>query len=161
MIHRLLAHEVTQLLRLNPGPPGVCLAMQKVANAVDEELKDLLGRIQGLRSQLPRASRLTVGALSANAIEVTIQGAKPVGRRTARLWLADTQFGEPTGAAPSGGLAVDTGSVLETIAPDVHLVVLSDDSGRVVVTVTEPSARSLWLMASAGDLPAAVELVFT
>jgi len=112
---------------------------------------------------------LTAGAESSDAIAVTIQLEDAAGETVARrwigeLWLSDSNFGDLSTTAPTGGLAVTTGQQLGVdVATDKHLRVVSDSSGVAIVSVTDSGTPTFYAIASAAGIeaPASVAITFS
>lgn len=126
-----------------------------------------------------RTLALTAGALSAlgtspvfsqtaeaaNAITVEVQlrsfdGANLGSRTPVRVWIGDGAFGAETAAAPSGGVTVGTGTVLETVTANKHWIIIPGASGNISLTLTEAAAKTFHLMATMGDHSNSTPVVF-
>jgi len=89
---------------------------------------------------IPQVS-LVVGAESGNAIDVTVQvqdcqGNDNANRFLLHAWLSDSPYGAETASAPDS-TSFTTGTVLEQITAGKRWSVLTDVSGRAVLSVGE------------------------
>jgi hypothetical protein len=121
--------------------------------------------LDGAAGYCAGAPSITAGAEAANAITVTIQandtrGVALAEHRLLRAWLSDTQWGGDATAEPDGGVAVTAGVTLQTITAGLHWELLTDASGQVALTITESTAKTYWLHATAGDRVAAAQVTF-
>jgi len=100
----------------------------------------------------------TIGAESANAIDVTIQLQDASGNaisevRLVDIWLADAVNGGVCTTAPDGGWSITTGTLFETITANKYARVLSNTDGEIVIRVTHAAgAKTLYLaLLQSGD----------
>lgn len=108
---------------------------------------------------------VSAGAETANVITVTIQlrdGALTnlASQRVVRVWLSTSDKGGVTGVAPSGGTAFTTGTVRRTLTTDTDYEVVSNSSGVIVLTITETSAKTFYVMAEHGGPIGSVAATF-
>lgn len=108
---------------------------------------------------------VSAGAETANVITVTIQlrdgdGTNLASQRVVRVWLSTSDKGGVTGVAPSGGTTFTTGTVRRTLTTDTDYEVVSNSSGVVVLTITETSAKTYYVMAEHGGPIGSVAATF-
>lgn len=110
------------------------------------------------------APSLSAAAEIANARAVTIQAKDVNGsnlaRRLLRIWVGDADMGGECAAAPDGGVSVGTGTNLQTVTAGKQLFVITDSSGVAVVTLTESTAKTFWVMAADGARIGSVQVAF-
>jgi hypothetical protein len=111
------------------------------------------------------APTASAAAEAANAIAVTfqakdLQANNLAERRLFRIWIGDTQWSGETAAAPDGGVAVTTGTLIQTVTAGKQLLVLSDASGVVVATLTETTAKTFWAHGEIDGRVVATEVTF-
>jgi hypothetical protein len=103
-----------------------------------------------LQDLVPHCS-IQVGQEVSDHIDVTVQLEDAAGNNLAhqsvlRLWLGDTTKGGECSSAPSGGMAVQTGTLLSTVTAAKHVLVISDGNGTVVLRVTDSGTPTYHLM---------------
>ena len=104
-----------------------------------------------LQDQIPTCT-IQVGNEASDAIDVTVQLKDAAGnnlaeKNLARLWVGDSAKGGACATAPSGGLSVQTGTLLNTMTADKHLNVISDGNGAIVLRITDTGTPTYYLMA--------------
>lgn len=92
---------------------------------VSDAVADLIGN----------SPTITAGAEAANARQVTVQlrdaqGNNLAERRVVRVWLADAQWGGECSAAPDGGVALNTGTLIQGITANKQYQWLSGSAAR-------------------------------
>lgn len=90
-----------------------------------------------LRAAIPSCS-LQVGGEVSDNIDVTVQvndaaGAPLAAVTLLRLWVGDADFGGECQTAPSGGISVQTGTLLTTVTANKHLLLLTGANGAAVL----------------------------
>ncbi|MCG8406740.1 MAG: hypothetical protein MI923_16210 [Phycisphaerales bacterium] len=92
----------------------------------------------------------SVGAESGDDIDVTIQVKDAQGNdlsegRILELFLADALEGWETATAPSGGIAIQTGTDFGTLTANKRIRVKADANGQAIIRITEAGAQT-WYM---------------
>ncbi len=83
-----------------------------------------------------------------NVIKVSLQLRNALGealalRAVVECWLSDTENGAPSAVAFSGaGLSVSSGTLVHSIANDLHFKLMTTSAGSAVMTFTETGART-------------------
>ena len=134
------------------------------ATTVQAAINELDGE-KAAKTAVTGAPTLTAGTETANAIQVTIQakdasGADLSARVLMRVLIADSQWGGEASAAPSGGVAIDTGQLWQTITAGKQFVILSNGSGQVQLTLTESTAKTFWVHGEHAGRVAAASVAF-
>ena len=124
---------------------GTVDAGQIVAEAVtgsklSATLKNMVGQ-----------AALSVGSESSDDIDVTVQLKDAIGNDVAqehlmRLWVGDAVKGGECATAPSGGISVQTGTLLNTITAGKQVEVISDTNGTIVLRLTDTGTPTFYLM---------------
>jgi hypothetical protein len=104
-----------------------------------------------LQDLLPTCTIQVGGEVSDN-IDVTVQLQDANGNNLAqecvvRLWVGDSAGGGECATAPSGGLSVPTGTLLNTLTADKHLNVISDANGTIVLRLADTGTPTYYVMA--------------
>jgi len=92
-----------------------------------------------------------IGSEASDAIDVTIQfedseGTSISEKRLVRAWIGDAVEGVEAATAPSGGVAVQTGGLLQTVTTGKHLLVITDATGAAVIRLSESGTPTFYLM---------------
>ena len=107
------------------------------------------------------------GAESSDQIDVTISVVDAAGdgladRFEVHAWLADAQYGAETATAPSGGVSVQTGTLLDEPTTNKRWRLISDANGQLVLRLTESGAATWYLNAQVcGKIIASDAITFT
>ena len=122
-------------------------------------------RLSMLQAGVAAAPVLTAGAEAADARVVTIQVKDLVGnnlaeRRLLRVLIADTQHGAEAASAPSGGVTVGVGTLRQTVTAGKQLLILSDATGQVQITLTEATVKTFWVHAELAGREGSVQVAF-
>ena len=129
------------------------------------------GRLQeggvnvALESSVQGTPTLAAGAEATNAITVTItakdlSAATIAAKRFMRVWIGDADGGAECAAAPNGGVSFGTGTVIKQHTADKQWDVLSHTTGQIVLTITESTAKSFWLMVELAGKVASLQITF-
>lgn len=99
---------------------------------------------------------ITVGAESANVIQVSVQfqslGGVNLGvRHAAVMWLSDAANTAPTATAPDGGWAAGTGYKIKDETTSILGKFASDANGKARVDITHSGARTWYLHVLVGN----------
>ena len=103
-----------------------------------------------LQDLMPNCS-IQVGQEVSDHIDVTVQLKDAAGNNLAqesvlRLWLGDTANGGECSSAPSGGMALQTGTLLATVTTNKHVLAISDGNGTVVLRLTDTGTPTYHLL---------------
>jgi hypothetical protein len=99
--------------------------------------------------ETPNAPTFTVSGDTANVVTTTIQlrnpdGSKPTVAQSVRLWLSDTAGGALCVAAPDGGTAITTGTGVQELTAETHILAVTDATGKLVITGTHSAAKTAY-----------------
>ena len=112
------------------------------------QLLDGLGPAE--RQDLMPNLYITAAAESGDDRQITFQ-ARDAGnnnlaqRVLVRLWIATSDYGAPSAAGNT--VALDTGTIIETVTANAYYLIESDAAGKVQVTVTVAGAASRYILA--------------
>lgn len=142
-IYLTLAAALTKNTTGFPSTPHIPLATIVTASGAydpDTAVTDYRGR-----SIFQPAGGLTVtaGAESSDKRTLTIQGGSH--RQVVDVWIATADYGAPS--ATGNTVAIDTGTILETITANAHYRVISDATGKVDVGITISGAATRYILA--------------
>ena len=129
------------------------------------------GRLQetgvnvALETSVQGTPTLAAGAEATNAITVTItakdlSAATIAAKRFMRVWIGDADGGAECAAAPNGGVSFGTGTVIKQHTADKQWDVLSHTTGQIVLTITESTAKSFWVMVELAAKVASLQITF-
>lgn len=100
----------------------------------------------------------TIGVEAGNVIAVTIQVRDEVNKALASIcafdvYLSDTATGaDIIATAPSGGVAVGAkGKILGSLVANKYLKVVTDNTGQLILNITEAGVKTLYLIARMPD----------
>ena len=79
-------------------------------------------------------------------VELPVQNVPPIQKRLVRAWIGDAVEGVEAATAPSGGVAVQTGGLLQTVTTGKHLLVITDATGAAVIRLSESGTPTFYLM---------------
>lgn len=135
-------------------PPLLLMTGEGSVNA-----NNLGRRIRSILLQATVAPGGDIGDTISVSIQLTIAGTKPGGPDSAfahtfyvvEFFLADSAGGGESGAAPSGGMVVATGTLLETLSP-VRILAKTNTLATLVVDVTHVGPRRWWAGAIVRDV---------
>lgn len=95
----------------------------------------------------------TVGAETSDHIDVAVQFSV-YGYTEVTIWISDVAQGTPTGTPPNGGTTFSTGTVLNGAGSSaVYFRVQTDVSGKVVLRLSETTAKSFYVNVALADSP--------
>lgn len=101
-----------------------------------------------------------------NAIAVTIQlkdstGSNMAAKRLLEVWLSDTAEGVDCTTAPDGGITLISGTLMQAVVANKRLRVLTDATGKVVLSLSESSYGTFYVNVLSGNevVSLAVEFV--
>jgi len=103
----------------------------------------------GVQDSIPDLN-VTFGAETADEIVVTAQARDAVDnnlaqRMAVRVWVATSEYGAPS--ATGNTVAIDTGTILQTITANAFYDLISDATGKVEVGITVAGAATRYVMA--------------
>jgi hypothetical protein len=109
---------------------------------------------------------VTSAAEASNARVVTIQvrdlgGANVAAERLVRVWISGTDKGAEVGTAPSGGVVVNTGTILQTITAGKHYLLVTNASGVAQITLSHTGAGTFYVMAEYAGRIGSANAIFT
>ncbi len=107
------------------------------------------GLAAALQDDIPDLN-VTFGAEAGDEIVVTVQARDATDTNLAevmavRVWVATSDFGAPD--ATGNTVAIDTGTILQTITADAFYELITDAAGKVEVGITISGAATRYVMA--------------
>lgn len=138
------------------GVPQTATVTAAARTVLDDTTTAAMRTTLGVAAPTPGTTTFVVGAPAGDVITVTatlkdLNGVALAAKAKATVWISDTAGAAPSAAAPDGGTAVSTGTLLKAHTAGVLLDVVSDATGVIAVALTESGTKNYYVNIAIGN----------